>query len=36
MKTIIISTIVALSITACMMPQPMKSKIDKNNLDTTQ
>ena len=35
MKTIIISTIVALGITACMMPKPMKSKIDKTNLDTT-
>ena len=35
MKTIIISTIVALGITACMMPKPMESKIDKTNLDTT-
>ena len=35
MKTIIISTIAALSITACMMPKPMESKIDKSNLDTT-
>lgn len=36
MKTFIISTIAALSITACMMPKPMESKIDKSNLDTTQ
>ena len=35
MKTIIISTIVALGITACMMPKPMEPKIDKTNLDTT-
>ena len=35
MKTIIISTIVALGITACMNPQKMESKIDKTNLDTT-
>ncbi|MBQ5662825.1 MAG: M13 family metallopeptidase [Bacteroidaceae bacterium] len=35
MKTIIISTIVALGITACMMPKPMESKIDKTNLDVT-
>ena len=33
MKTFIISTIIALGITACMMPKPMESKIDKTNLD---
>ena len=33
MKTFIISTIIALVITACMMPKPMESKIDKTNLD---
>ena len=35
MKTIIISTLIALGITACIMPKPMKSKIDQTNLDKT-
>ena len=35
MKTIIVSTLLALGITACMMPEQMKTKIDKTNLDTT-
>ncbi len=35
MKTIIVSTLFALGITACMMPEQMKSKIDKSNFDTT-
>ena len=34
MKTIIVSTLLALGITACMMPEQMKTKIDKTNLDT--
>lgn len=33
MKTFIISTFIALSITACIMPEEMKSKIDLTNLD---
>ena len=34
MKTIIISTLVALGVTACTLSNPMKSKIDKSNFDT--
>ena len=34
MKTIIISTLVALGVTACTLSNPMKSKIDKANFDT--